>query len=178
MKKMTSVRFAVALVATSLALSVAATGCVGGNEGLAAPDVGSESPAAVVPITAGSVERLQPGERLVVDLRDKTKIFQIDVSEGSIDFSRIDVLSTDAPRMPMDQWLIRQQQAEPKLDIDSMMKHGFAISESSEDAEAYAASKQAGGTAGPGYSPQGIVCVTVGIRVGWVVFFVQVCAAG
>jgi hypothetical protein len=161
MKKMSSVRFALGLVAATLMLGVAATGCVAGDAG-SAPDVGSEAQASVVTITAGSVARLQPGETLAVDLRDTTTIYQLSVAEGPIDFSRIEITAADEPSMPMDQWLTLQQQKEPKLDVETMMNQGFAIGGSEDAAHAYAAQREGGASTTPGYETQAVgVCVIV-----------------
>jgi hypothetical protein len=107
------------------AVSIASVGCVmSGGEGEPAP---AEAQSAVITITAGSLERLQPGTRLVVDLGDESKPVTFDVSEGPIDYSRVEVASQDAPRVGMNEWLAAQREANPELDVEAIKQSGFSL---------------------------------------------------
>lgn len=155
--KKNSMRYALGIVAASLMLTSLGAGCMAGGDGsadLSNTAVASDAQVTVVTITAKTISQLQPGEKLLVDSRDTTKVFKFDTSEGAIDFSQIDLICPNGQKMEMDLWLLKQQE-EQGVDIQLMIKGGFAIGGAMETSKAYATQmekREAGG--GSGYQPQ------------------------
>ncbi len=92
------------LLGTAMAFS-AACGSVGdASHARRDPNEGIAQNTAAIVITAGTIDKLAPGERVTVDLRQPT-VYTFDYAQRPIDWSRIWLITERGESMTMDKWI-------------------------------------------------------------------------
>jgi hypothetical protein len=93
-----------ALLGTAMALSAACGSVSERGHARRDPNEGVAQNTASIVITAATIDKLAPGERLTVDLRLAT-VYTFDYANRPIDWSRISLITERGESMTMDKWL-------------------------------------------------------------------------
>ncbi len=149
---MRSFRSTLKTIALCLSVAILIPACAADTDPVLDDSTTSEAAANIVTISARSFDQLANGERLTVNSLDKDSVFRFDVSQGEIDFSRIDIVCPNGQQMAMDAWLTKQQA--DGVDIQKMLARGFAVGSDQQASGAYMGIMEGTSSSMPGYGSQ------------------------